>query len=78
MQTVHVQMPDMLYHKVESLAQTGWFRDEQDLLLEALRRYLDIYNDEVMEQQIRDDVEWGLSGLTQKSSPFDRLRASGR
>ena len=62
MQTVHVQMPDMLYRKGESLAQTGWFRDEQDLLLEALRRYLDIYNDEVMEQQIRDDVEWGLYG----------------
>lgn len=62
MQTVHAQLPDNLYHKVESLVQTGWFRDEQDILLEALRRYLDVYNDELMEQQIREDVEWGLHG----------------
>ncbi len=62
MQTVQTELPDILYHKVESLVQTGWFRDEQDIVLEALRRDLDIYNAEVMEQQIRDDVQWGLYG----------------
>jgi hypothetical protein len=29
---------------------------------EALRRYLDVHSEELAEEMIREDVEWGLRG----------------
>lgn len=31
-------------------------------MLEVLRRYLDAHRPELMEQFVREDVEWGLYG----------------
>ncbi len=39
--------------------EAGWFRDINDLFLEALRRYLDSHRPELI---IRQDVKWGLHG----------------
>jgi hypothetical protein len=46
--------------KALDLVKQGWFRDEQDIFYEAIRRYLDSYRPDLMEKFIRDDVEWGL------------------
>ncbi len=62
MKTIEAQLPDRLYAKTLSLVQEGWFRDEQEIFLEALCRYLDAHRPELMEQYIREDVEWGLHG----------------
>lgn len=40
----------------------GWFRNEDDMILEALRRFLDTHRIELMEKFIRENVEWGLHG----------------
>jgi metal-responsive CopG/Arc/MetJ family transcriptional regulator len=62
MKTVQTKIPDKLYREAESLVREGWFRDEGELLSEALRRFLDTHRPELMEKFIRDDVEWGLHG----------------
>lgn len=40
----------------------GWFRNEDDMILEGLRRFLDTHRIELMEKFIRENVEWGLHG----------------
>ena len=62
MKFVQTEIPDGLYRKAQDLIEDGWFRDEQDLFLEAIRRYLDAQRPELMEQFVREDVEWGLRG----------------
>ena len=62
MKTVQTEIPEELYKKAESLVREGWFRDEGELLCEALRRFLDSHRPELMEKFVHDDVEWGLRG----------------
>ncbi len=62
MKLVQTEIPDSLYSKARNLIEEGWFRDEQDIFLEAIRRYLDAHRPELMEQFVREDVEWGLHG----------------
>ena len=60
--TVQAQIPTRLLAEIEALVKDGWFSDLNDLFLDALRRYLDSHRPEMMEQFIREDVEWGLHG----------------
>ena len=62
MKTIQTELPETLYNEAAALAQSGWFRDEQEIISEALRRFLESHQPELMEQFIRDDVEWGLHG----------------
>lgn len=62
MKTIQAEVPEQLYNKVTDLVKNGWFRDEQDIFSEAIRRYLDSHRPDLMEKFIRDDVEWGLRG----------------
>ena len=47
---------------VNMLVEAGWFRDLDDLMLDALRRFVESHRGELMERFIREDVEWGLHG----------------
>jgi Arc/MetJ-type ribon-helix-helix transcriptional regulator len=62
MKTVQTELPEQLYKKVRSLVEEGRFRDEQAVLSEATRRFLETHQAEVMEKFIHNDVEWGLHG----------------
>ena len=62
MKTIQAEVPENLYNEALYLVKEGWFRNEQEILLEALRRYLDSHQAELMEQYICEDVEWGLHG----------------
>ena len=62
MKTVQTEVPEALYNKVVALISEGWFRDEQDLFSEAIRRFLDTHQSELMQKFIHDDIEWGLHG----------------
>ena len=55
-------MPEQLYKKAFNLVKDGWFRDQKDIFYEAIRRYLETHQPDLMEKFIRDDVEWGLRG----------------
>ncbi len=62
MRTIHTEVPEQLYKKAEVLVKEGWFRDEKDIFAEAIRRFLDTHQSELMEKFVRNDVEWGLHG----------------
>jgi Arc/MetJ-type ribon-helix-helix transcriptional regulator len=59
---VQMELPARLHQQMRLLVKEGWYRDETDILLEALRRFLEVHHPEIMEQYIREDVEWGLHG----------------
>ncbi|MBW6486742.1 MAG: hypothetical protein K0B01_11400 [Syntrophobacterales bacterium] len=62
MKTVQAEVPEALYNKAVALVNEGWYRDEKDVFLEAIRRFLDTHQSELMEKNILEDVEWGLHG----------------
>ena len=59
---VQTQIPTRLLVEVEALVKSGWFRDLDDLFVEALRRYVDSHRPELTERFQQQDVEWGLHG----------------
>lgn len=60
--TVETKIPIGLLAEMERLVQFGWFRTVDEVILDALRRYLEAHRLELMEQFIQEDVEWGLYG----------------
>jgi len=62
MKTIQAEVPEQLYKKALHLVKEGWFRDENDIFAEAIRRYLDTHQSDLMEKYIRDDLDWGLHG----------------
>ncbi|MDP2862149.1 MAG: hypothetical protein Q8N95_05085 [Desulfobacterales bacterium] len=62
MKTVQTEVSEALYNMAMALVNEGWFRDEKDVFSEAIRRFLDTHQSELMQKFIRDDIEWGLRG----------------
>ena len=62
MKTMQTKVPEELYKEATAMVEDGWFRDEQDIFSEAIRRFLDSHRPELMQKFIHDDVEWGLKG----------------
>ncbi len=62
MKAFETEVPDRVYDQIAALVKGGWFRDENEVFGEAIRRFLDSHQPEIMEEFIRNDVEWGLHG----------------
>ena len=60
--TIHTEVPVSLATQAQKLVEAGWFRNLDELLQDALRRFLESHREDLMEEFIRQDVEWGLSG----------------
>lgn len=60
--TIQTEIPIGLLTQAQDLVEAGWFRNLDDLVLDALRRFLESHRGELMEEFIRQDVEWGLTG----------------
>jgi hypothetical protein len=60
--TVKTEIPARLHQEMLALVSAGWFRDVDQILSEALRRYLESHRPELMERHVMDDVEWGIRG----------------
>lgn len=60
--TIQTEVPVRLLTQMHTLVEAGWFRDMDELMLNALRRFLESHRSELMERFIYEDVEWGLSG----------------
>jgi Arc/MetJ-type ribon-helix-helix transcriptional regulator len=59
---VKTEIPENLYKGAVALAKEGWFRNEEEVVSEAIRRFLESHQPELMDEFIREDVEWGLHG----------------
>lgn len=60
--TLETEIPARLLGEMQSLVDAGWFRDLDELVLDALRRFLESHRGDLMESLIREDVDWGLHG----------------
>jgi Arc/MetJ-type ribon-helix-helix transcriptional regulator len=60
--TLQTEIPRHLLGEMQALVEAGWFRDLNEIVLDAVRRFLDSHRAELMEAMIREDVEWGLHG----------------
>ena len=58
--TVQATLPTRLLEQVQTLVAEGWFQDTDDLIADALRRFLDTHRPELVERYVQEDVEWGL------------------
>jgi Arc/MetJ-type ribon-helix-helix transcriptional regulator len=61
-QRIEAEIPVQLFAEIQSLFEAGWFRSVDDVVLDALRRFLDSQREELMEGLLRADLEWGLRG----------------
>jgi Arc/MetJ-type ribon-helix-helix transcriptional regulator len=62
LQRLEFDIPEQLYRQMETLVREGWFRDREEILNLALRKFLHSHGPELMAKHIREDVEWGLRG----------------
>ena len=60
--TLQADLPEGVMREMQSMVDAGWFRSTDELVLDALHRFLDSHRGDLMQDLIRDDVEWGLHG----------------
>jgi hypothetical protein len=60
--TLHIEIPDQLWQQAQTLMQQGWADNLQEIVTDALRRYLESHQVVLTETFIQEDVEWGLHG----------------
>jgi Arc/MetJ-type ribon-helix-helix transcriptional regulator len=60
MKTIRAKIPNKLHQQMEELVEKGWFRSQEDIIDEAIRRFLVANKPALLEKFIRDDVQWGL------------------
>jgi Arc/MetJ-type ribon-helix-helix transcriptional regulator len=59
---IQAEIPNQLWQQAQTMVQQGWASNLQEIINEALRRYLDSHQEVLTENFILDDVEWGLHG----------------
>ena len=64
MKTVEAEIPDRFDRAIDALVERGWFPSRDEIIREAIRRFLDAHQPDLMERFVREDVEWGLRGRT--------------
>jgi len=62
--TIQAELPPELTDRARSFVEDGWASYLNEVLAEALRRFLDSHSAELSESMVREDVKWGLHGDT--------------
>jgi hypothetical protein len=62
MDTIQVTLSTDLVCEARRFVDDGWAADLDNLLAEALRRYLETHGSALTEAFVREDVHWGLHG----------------
>lgn len=60
--TIQAELPTELTARALTFVQEGWASDFNELLADALRRFLESHSARVTESMVMDDVQWGLNG----------------
>ena len=56
---IQAELPQELVSQARTFVEEGWVGDFNELLAEALRRYLESHSSRLAESFIREDVSWG-------------------
>jgi hypothetical protein len=60
--TIQAELPPELTARALAFVADGWASDFNELLADALRRFLESHSARVTEAFVLDDVQWGLHG----------------
>jgi Arc/MetJ-type ribon-helix-helix transcriptional regulator len=60
--TLSAEVPPRLMEEIQALVDAGWFSSRDELVVDALRRFIDSHSGELTGSFIREDIEWGLRG----------------
>ena len=60
--SLQAEIPDQLLQQAALLVRDGWAANIDEILSDALRRYLDSHSAALSEAFIREDLDWGLRG----------------
>jgi Arc/MetJ-type ribon-helix-helix transcriptional regulator len=61
MKTIKVSLPDKLAIEVENYVKHGWFTNEAEVLLTSLQEFIRHNRPKLMEQFMKEDIEWALN-----------------
>lgn len=59
---IQAELPPELTAQARTFVEEGWAVDFNELLAEALRRFLESHSARVTETLVMGDVQWGLHG----------------
>jgi hypothetical protein len=62
MTAIQAELPLDLTERARSYVAEGWAANFNELLVEALRRFLESHATRVTESHVMNDVQWGLHG----------------
>lgn len=62
--TIEAEISEEVDRAIDALIERGWFTSRDQVLEEALRRFLEAHQPDLMERFVRHDIEWGLRGRT--------------
>lgn len=62
MKTIEARISERLERQIDALVEHGWFSSRDQILQEALRRFMEAHRPDLMERFLKEDVEWGLRG----------------
>ena len=60
--TIQAELPPELTARALTFVKDGWASDFNELLADALRRFLESHSARVTESMVMNDVQWGLHG----------------
>lgn len=60
--TIQVELPPELVARALTYVEEGWASDFNELLADALRRFLESHSGRLTETMVMSDVQWGLHG----------------
>lgn len=60
--TIQAELPPKLTARALTFVKDGWASDFNELLADALRRFLESHSARVTESMVMSDVQWGLHG----------------
>jgi len=60
MKTIKVSLPEKLGMEVENYVKSGWFTNGAELLQFALQEFIRHNKIKLMEQFMKEDIEWAL------------------
>ena len=61
MATITLKIPDKLDIFLDQYIKNGWAISKDEVITDALKRYMDSHREEIIEDQLMKDVEWGLN-----------------
>jgi len=59
---VQAELPQELVTQARLFVADGWVANFDELLAEALRRFMESHTTRLTEEFVMDDVKWGLDG----------------